>query len=258
MPELPDLEVFGQNLNKKLKGKKLISVNVLKPKNINVSKGILKKKLEGQKISRIYREGKELRFAFQNKNIIGLHLMLRGKLFWFDENNENRHTLLELLFGKGANLAITDYQYSAKITLNPSASPAPDALSKRLSEKFLQQKLQSKAKIKSLLLDQHIIRGIGNAYADEILWTARISPFSIANKIPKPRIRKLLVAIKSVLKKAIQSVKKAEPGIIGGELRSFLNIHNAGRKLSPGGAVIKNKSIGGRKTYYTDEQVIYS
>lgn len=257
MPELPDLEVFGQNLNKKLKGKKLLSLNVLKPRHINVSTASIKKSLEGQKLERVYREGKELRFAFKNKNVLGLHLMLRGRLYWFNGANSNRHTLAELVFGKGLGLAVTDYQYAAKLSLNPPSSKVPDALSNKVNGKFLSGIFQSKRKVKSVLLDQQKIHGIGNAYVDEILWAARISPFSIAEKIPEAKINRLVSATRNILKKAIAAVKKAEPGIIGGEVRSFLSIHNATKKVSPRGALIKHKMLGGRITYFTDEQVIY-
>jgi formamidopyrimidine-DNA glycosylase len=67
---------------------------------------------------------------------------------------------------------------------------------------------KSKAVVKSALLDQHIIRGIGNAYADEILWDAGISPFSISNKIPDAEIKALLKSIKSVLQRAEKSIIK--------------------------------------------------
>jgi formamidopyrimidine-DNA glycosylase len=89
------------------------------------------------------------------------------------------------------------------------------------------------------------------------LWEARISPFSIANQIPPAGIKKLATATRKVLRNAIKQIAKKSPGIIGGELRDFLVIHNAKRKTSPGGAAIHQKMAGGRKTYFTDEQELY-
>jgi formamidopyrimidine-DNA glycosylase len=83
-------------------------------------------------------------------------------------------------------------------------------------------------------MDQHVIRGIGNAYADEILWDAGISPFSISNKIPGKKIDALVKSIKSVLKEAEKEIVKRDPGIISGEVRDFLKIHNAKKTHSPG------------------------
>src|SRR4051812_47830789 len=85
MPELPDLEVFSRNLKKKLAGKKLIKINALDGFKPGVTKKELQKALQGSKVVNVYREGKELRFAFQNKNVLGIHLMLRGKLQWITE-----------------------------------------------------------------------------------------------------------------------------------------------------------------------------
>lgn len=257
MPELPDLQVFSANLNRQLAGKKLQQINVLKRAKANVSKAQLKKALERRRLQQVYREGKELRFAFEGGNILGLHLMLRGKLQWLDPGNPPAHALLEMWFEGDRQLVLTDYQYNARITLNPPEPEAPDALASKVNLAFWKEKLQSKATIKNLLLDQQVVRGIGNAYADEILWEAGISPFSVSRKIPDSKIKALARSVKQVLKKAEQQIRKAAPGIIGGEVRDFLLIHNAAKKQSPAGAAIQQKTAGGRKTYYTDEQELF-
>jgi formamidopyrimidine-DNA glycosylase len=256
MPELPDLEVFSTNLHRTLAGKRLSKINILKGAKVNVPAAKLKKAIEGQKLQRVYREGKELRFAFANKHILGLHLMLRGKLHWLEHDDPPNHMLATFTFDSEKALALTDHQRKAALTLDPVISEVPDALSKQVSERFLADILQSRAAVKNVLLDQKAIRGIGNAYADEILWDARISPLSVSNKIPRPKVKALLRSIRSVLKKAQQQIRKAGPGIIGGEIRDFLLIHNSKKKQSPGGAAIK-KTAGARKTYYTSEQVVY-
>lgn len=259
MPELPDLQVFSQNLHKHLAGSTLEKISVLKDARVNVSQVKLKKALEGQKLVKVYREGKELRLAFQH-DTLGLYLMLHGRLYWFEEKNTTKNTLLELVFthkGNRQGLALSDFQHNARITLNPEDSDVPDALSKEVNTAFWKERLQSRATIKNLLLDQHVIRGIGNAYADEILWKAGISPFSVANKLPAAKIKSFSAAIKSVLQQAAKQVRKADPDIIGGEIRDFLLIHNAKKKHSPSGAAIQKKIAGGRKTYYTDEQELF-
>jgi formamidopyrimidine-DNA glycosylase len=257
MPELPDLEAFAANLSHQLKGKKLQQLHVSKNVTTNASESEFKKAVEGQVLSKVYREGKELRMVFKNNNTMGIHFMLRGKFFWFGDKNAHKYTLAEWVFGADKNLTLTDYQANARITLNPAPVQVPDALSKEINEKFLQGILQSKASIKNLLLDQHKIRGIGNAYADEILWDAGISPFSAGNKIPAAAVKTLHKSIKKVLGNAVTKINTAAPGIIGGELRDFLLIHNAARKESPAGAIIKKKMAGGRPTYFTDEQEMY-
>ncbi|MCW3108230.1 MAG: DNA-formamidopyrimidine glycosylase [Segetibacter sp.] len=257
MPELPDLQVFSRNLDKQLSGKALKEVRVVNDSKLKISPKELKDALEGQELIKVYREGKELHFEFKNGNVLGLHLMLNGNLYLFTKTNEHKNTIIELLFNDDTGLALTDYQGMATPTLNPEKRSSPDALSKEVDYNFLKEKLETKTAIKTLLLDQKVIRGIGNAYADEILWDARISPFSASNKIPGDKIKVLAKSIKSVLLNAEKQILKTHPDIISGEVRDFLDIHNARKTHSPDGAVIHNKMVSSRKTYYTDEQELY-
>ncbi len=255
MPELPDLEVFSTNLTKALKRKKLTGLRIISTAKIDPSPNALKKAVVGKTLNSVIREGKQLRFLFSGKVIVGLHLMLHGKLVWKEKESVS-HTLVEFEFGKKV-LVLTDFQKAAKLSLSPAESDSPDALSPGLTLARFKSMLQSRSAIKNLLLDQQVIRGIGNAYADEILWKARIHPASIASSIPAARAGALHRAIRSVLRKAITQVRKADPGIIGGENRDFLLIHHPRKKASPGGSRILTTTSGGRKTYYTEEQVLY-
>lgn len=256
MPELPDLQVFSENLDKQLSGKTLTHIAVGKKGGKQAD---YKKALENQQLKKVYREGKELRFRFANGNILGLHLMLRGQLYLFSGTHQHKNPIVEMLFDDDTGLVMSDYQGMAKPSLNPDEDDkAPDALSKDLTQAYLEDQLShTRSTIKNLLLDQHVIRGIGNAYADEILWDARISPFSISNRIPGTKIVTLFRSIRKVLTNAEKQIKKAKPDIISGELRDFLAVHNSHKKHSPSGAVIHQKTSGGRKTYYTDEQELY-
>ena len=258
MPELPDLNVFAKNLNKKLAGKKVEKIEVENKSKLKVPVSELKKGIEGNKIEKIYREGKELHFKFSNGNILGLHLMLHGNLHLFEGKNSKKNTIIALHFDDDSGLALTDYQGAANATLNPVVKDSPDALSDEVDHKFLKEKLSKKrTNIKTFLLDQNIIRGIGNAYADEILWEAGIRPESVCNKIPDDKIKDLAKEIRSVLKESEKQILKINPDIISGEERSFLKIHNSKKKESPTGSKIHNKMLNSRITYYTDEQELY-
>jgi formamidopyrimidine-DNA glycosylase len=255
MPELPDLEVFSKNLSAALKGASLQKLRLGAGAKTTVpAKRFLT--LEKQRVKKIYREGKELRIAF-TKNVLGIHLMLHGRLSWVTEKPP-AHTLLTLEFSNGKILALADYQRQARISLDPEESTVPDALSPDLKIGFWKEALQTRATIKNVLLDQKTVRGIGNAYADEILWAARISPFSAAKNLPPAAVRALSSAVKKILKKSITRISKTEPGIIGGELRDFLSVHQPRKKETPTGATIKQKTAAGRRTYYTDEQELYT
>ncbi|RXK86038.1 Fpg/Nei family DNA glycosylase [Filimonas effusa] len=257
MPELPDLQVFSSNLTRLLSGKTLQRITV-KLKRSATPAAAFKKALEKQELEQVYREGKELHFSFRNGAVLGMHLMLRGQLHLFGEKTNAKHAIATLLFTDGDALVLSDYQGLATAALNPPHAEAPDALSADFTRAYLRQQLSgSRAKIKQLLLNQKVVRGIGNAYADEILWKARISPFSIAGKIPPAAVQKLARAIPKVLKTAEKQIRKSHPGIISGEVRDFLLIHNQHQTHSPGGAAIEHKSSGGRKTYYTREQELF-
>ena len=257
MPELPDLQVFAKNLNSIFKGKKLVEIKIVNSKKIKDDEAELKKNLEGFILKSVYRTGKELRFLFANKMLLGMHLMLHGNLNIFDKRNENKFTVAELHFhNKG--LALSDWQAIATISLNPKDKKGVDALSDDLNYHYLKSVLQSKAKIKNLITDQNVIRGIGNAYADEILWEAKISPFSISSAISENKVHALEKAIKFVLKNAEEQILEKHPNIITGEIRDFLKIHTREKDTSPGGAAIKVDKKAGRATYYTDEQELFT
>lgn len=258
MPELPDLQVFSKNLSRILKRKKVSQIALKNKKKANASEKEFNEKLKGKIVERVYREGKEIYIDFKGGVTLGLHMMLRGQLSIFEKENDKKFTVLEIHFHDRTGLAMSDYQGQATPTLNPVTRDSPDALSKEIDFKFLKQKFErSKAAVKNILLDQDFIRGIGNAYVDEILWVAKISPFSTANKIPDARVKALAKAIKSVLTAGEKSILKSHPDIIAGEVRDFLKIHNSKKEKSPGGAKILVKTVGARKTYYTEEQQLF-
>lgn len=256
MPELPDLQVFSANLTKVFGKRKLKSLEIRNATSLKDPVAKLKKAAEGKKLNKVYRSGKELRFDFGNV-ILGLHLMLHGNMYITGKSNEVKHLIAEFHFDNDKTLVISDWQGKANIKLDPVDKKGVDALSPELTVKYLQEKMRSKAAIKNLITDQDVIRGIGNAYADEILWYAGISPFSISNKIPQNKIKELVKQIKKVLKDAEKQIKKKEPDLITGEVRDFLVIHHPKKKESPAGGKILTKNVGGRRTYYTEEQEVY-
>jgi len=255
MPEIPDVEVFAKNLNQVLANKKLIKVKVINGKKLADTAKALSNNLEGKTLKRIYRSGKEFRFEFKDGTLLGLHLMLTGDLFFFDKKNDHHSTIVEFYFEGENNLALTDRMRNANIRLNPVDKAGADAM--ELDFKSLKTIFNRKTKVKDILLDQDLIRGIGNGYSDEILWEARISPYSVASAIPDEKIKELVKLIPKLLKEAIRKIDKAYPGKINDEVKEFLLIH---RKVgeSPTGHPIQIDTKGSRKTYYTDEQVLYA
>ena len=123
----------------------------------------------------------------------------------------------------------------------------PDALD--LDHERLQRVIDGKPRmlIKALLIDQKVLRGIGNAYADEILWQARVSPRLVAGKLPPEAVEALAAAIRSVLIDAIRHLRTEHPGIIAGNIREFLVVHNPARKQSPGGSPIRVETVSSKR-----------
>ena len=212
MPELPDVEVFSSNLNDIFAAKKLLKVKVINGRKLKDTQHDLSKRLEGKVLKKIYRSGKEMRFQFDDNTLFGLHLMLTGDIFISDKKNEHAATIVELYFEGGHCLALTDRMMNANIKLDPIDKAGVDAVSDELNFAYLKQALKRRTNIKNILMDQNVIRGIGNSYSDEILWEAKISPYSIANAIPDEKIRELVKVTKKILKDATKKIYSTYPG----------------------------------------------
>jgi formamidopyrimidine-DNA glycosylase len=256
MPELPDLEIFAANLEKRFKNKTLDKLVVVVAKKLNATERELQEALIGRKLQSVLREGKTLQLHFSGDQVLGLHLMLHGAIRLLEEGQEVKFKIIEFQFKEGQGFALTDFQKQATPTLNPEVSEVPDALSKEFNITYFKALLaRKKTSIKQVLMDQKLIRGIGNTYADEILYDARISPFSIANAIPEIKVKDLYQSIEAVLRKEIMQLTRAIPDSFDTEVKDFLKVHNPSIKQSPTGHEIKVSKNGGRTTYYTIEQV---
>ena len=260
MPELPDLQVFAQNLSKRILNKNIASVTVYNPRRIDRA-DIFGEKLTGTSISDIARDGKELRFVLANGNWFNVHLMLNGKFFIVrrDEAEKIGSKIAALFFEDSQAFVIADYQGLCRVSLNPKSSKAPDALADTFTYEYLRGCLKKNQlkNIKAVLIDQNAVRGIGNAYVDEILWKADISPESTAGKIPDDKVKDLWQAIPFILNDAIQNIQTIAPDIISGEERSFLQVHNPRRKFTEAGDKIIVKTIASKTTYFTDKQKLF-
>jgi len=256
MPEIPDLNIFCINLAKRLVGKKLTSISILIPRRLKLPEAAFKAALEGQELTAINRKGKQLYFIFGDAHVLSVQLMLYGSMHWYEERNENKFTIAELLFSDGTGLAITDWQKAVILTLDPEISAVPDAM--HLPDDYLDNALKKISKpIKTVLQEGKVVQGIGNAYVDEILYEARISPFSIAAKIPGSKIKSLTRAIKEVLTEAEAHIFKNFPDTITEKERDFLKVHLPRHKQTPKGEEILVAEIAKRKTYYTASQELF-
>ncbi len=257
MPELPDITVFVKNLKDNFYNAIIRKVKIINGHKLTDKPSAIIRAMEGKKVKDIFRSGKEIRLTLSSGTEIGIHLMLTGDLIPFEIKNTNTSTIAEIYFVNGKSLALTDRMKNAWIKLQPQNKEGIDALDPALNFYYLKKICNRKANIKNVLKNQDLIRGIGNGYSDEILWEAKISPFSVANKIPDEQLKILLKKIKVVLKRAIKLIDKNYPGIIHGEIKDYLHIHTKKKTHSPTGYPIQQSNKGKMKTFYTAEQLQY-
>ena len=256
MPEIPDLNIFRKNLAKQLIGTKLSKLHVLIDRRLKNTEAELQAALEEQTLTGIERAGKELHFVFKNGHTLGVHLMLHGTMYWYTDKNENRFTIAELLFADGTGLAITDWQKAVILKLDPNPTTVPDAMD--MPSGYLNTALLKLSRtIKTVLTDGKTVGGIGNAYVDEILYEAKISPFSIANKIPQKKVEVLAKAIETVLTNAENHILQNFPDTITEKERDFLQVHRPKQTLTLAGEEILKAEIDKRKTYYVKSQELF-
>jgi formamidopyrimidine-DNA glycosylase len=259
MPELPDLHVFANNLQQLVVGKSVSSAAVYNFRKVNVPSEYFNEKLAGASIVSIARTGKELNFKFSNAQNFNVHLMLNGRFHVCGAGENIKSKIIGLAFDDDTALVVSDFQGLCTVKLNPSVSRVPDAMSEAFTYEYFRKVTAKNAivNIKALLIDQKIVRGIGNAYVDEILWQAGISPESFCGKIPDEYLQKLHAAIPAVLTDAIRSIERISPDIISGEERSFLAVHNPNKTHTDDGDLILKKTIAGKTTYYTERQIAF-
>ncbi|MCL1473385.1 DNA-formamidopyrimidine glycosylase family protein [Argonema antarcticum] len=259
MPELPDLELYTRNLSKIFNGDKVEDVLIIKDKKLNANKDEVAKVLKNQILEQITREGKEVWFKFSSGINIAVHLMLKGRFDHVETDGQVKYKVALLKFEKNQCLVISDQLGWATITFSPPKPSVPDALSETFNLSYLREKLSERKSdiIKAFLLNQNIVRGIGNAYADEILWDCKIAPASKCGRLPDTAVEALHSSIKKVLENAIQELFRATPNAINGEYRDFLIVHNPAKKETPSGYEIRTDKIASKTTYYTEEQILY-
>jgi len=260
MPELPDLENFKENIFNRLTSKRLAGLEAFNPRKVRASNLALPDSYIGRDLAGIERFGKELVFDFGGQTIAA-HLMLNGQISIVPQEAAAaiRYKIFAMRFERET-LVFSDMGGLCTIRYMPPPDKTPDAFGEAFTlECFLKTaRAKSRMNVKAFLIDQKIVKGIGNAYADEILYAARISPHCLVGSIPEESLIALYQAIGTVLHDAIASIKRIAPDIISGEERSFLKVHTWKTKRTETGYPIKVEYIASKKTYYTEEQVLYS
>ena len=213
MPELPEVETVVKSVRPYLKGKTIAHVspcnrynNVFSPQTVT----FIKTKTTGKQIKDIYRRAKYIVFVLDS-GFLTLHLRMTGRLLLSLSDEDNpKHLTAAFVFTDGSKLHFKDYRKFGRIHYHSSLEElekklGPEPLGASFTSSAFYHILQKhKRRIKGLLLDQSLIAGIGNIYADESLWAARIHPEISSNAISRIKSNRLYKAIRSILSRAIE------------------------------------------------------
>lgn len=262
MPELPEVETVRKVLKKNLIGLKIDSLIVNYPSMIKTDLTEFNN-LIGEEIKDIKRYGKWLVFITTNYCLVS-HLRMEGKYFYVPRLDMNKHDQIIFKLNNGYYLKYNDVRkFGVMYLVKPDKlfidTPLKDLglepFSKNLTSSYLLSKFKiKKTPIKTVLLDQSIITGIGNIYADEILFKSRIYPLKKASLLNESECLKIINNTKETLEEAISlggtTIRSYTSSLgVKGSYQDKLLVHTktncplCNKKLE----VIK---IGGRSTYY--------
>lgn len=270
MPELPEVETVRQGLKKLLLGRIIKRVCVYYDGIIEYPSVLeFTSNIENQRINDIDRYGKWLIFVLDDYYLLS-HLRMEGKYFIKDASDElNKHEHVVFKLDNDSELRYMDVRKFGKMHLIPKdkikdIGPLIDLglepWDKKLDISYLRDKYKNKKlPIKSVLLDQSIIVGIGNIYADEILFLAKINPYVRAMDLSDNDLFNIIKYTKEILEKAIReggTTIRSYSSVNGvhGLFQQELNVHSReGEKCPVCGSKIIKVKIGGRGTYYCEK-----
>ncbi|MCF0043645.1 DNA-formamidopyrimidine glycosylase family protein [Dyadobacter fanqingshengii] len=260
MPEVPELLTLRHNLLTRFKNRKITYFEIKWDKKLKSPKQDIVSAVKGATLTGIERSGKTLELHLNNDQKLGFHLMQAGRPYLRPSDNEIKWPVWEMFFENGMGFGIQDPTLQTSLALNPITPNVPDVLTESLTVEYLKAifKKSCEQLIKPLLTNPRYIRGLGNAYVDEILWQIKVSPASIASLIPEEKIHELHGAIEAVLTNAeieIRKITGSDALMI--EKRDFMNVHNSKRTKDPYGDEIHKGEVGKAKTYWTKSQVLY-
>ncbi len=261
MPELPEVETIKRQLEAAVTGKTIDCVEVLESKMFEGNA----EAPAGKKIIGAGRTAKVLRILLDDGSALLIHFKLNGQLFLekAGENFGRRFTRVILYFSDGTRLLFNDSRKFAWMRLvknykeesNGAIEPFTDSFT---LDNFSAVLEKTRRPIKILLMDQAKIAGIGNIYANESLFAARIDPFRAANSLNQKEAGALYEAIQKILKKAIEckgSSGKDEwyrqlDGGTGCYQKHFLVYQRDGQKCFGCSGEVARKKQSGRSTFY--------
>lgn len=262
MPELPEVETIRrsllENVGARIKQLEFMRTDIIRRQDYPLEN------LSDQAIKDITRRGKYLILSMQNNLCIVVHLGMSGRFYMQAEESPilARHVHMVVHLDNGQKILFMDPRRFGGIWFSQDpdslfAHMGREPLEEEFTSTYLSQICQNrKVAIKTLLLNQNLISGIGNIYADEALFAARISPEREAGSLSKPEIKRLHKAIIEVLQRGIENngttFRDFRDGYNqSGQFQSCLKVYGkTDTPCSKCGCMIKRDKIGGRSSHY--------
>ena len=244
MPELPDVVVYIEHLERRLTGRTLQRIRLLNPFVLrSVSPPIAS--AEGRNVLRLRRIGKRIVFELEGGLFLVLHLMIAGRLRWLakDKKPPGRISLAVLEF-EDASLLLTEAGTKRRASINlvqgEAALAAIDPGGLEVLEadlaQFTERLKRDNHTVKRALTDPHLFSGIGNAYSDEILHRAKLSPFAQTSSLSDEDAKRLFDATRSTLLDWTERLRKAAGAGLPEKVTAFheeMAVHGRYRKPCP-------------------------
>ena len=213
MPELPEVETVRAGLEKNVVGKKIIQASQFHIRALRKDSIAPLSNLKNAKIKAVKRRGKFMWLEFDRPEVLVAHLGMSGQ-FKIENNNADFETHLRANFqlSRGLQLRFIDQRTFGWLCIDQLVGDVPSIVSHIARDLFddkfdmeltANNILHKRAQIKKVILDQSVLSGIGNIYADEALWRARIHPERIAMELSKREVTNLIKAAKTVMERAL-------------------------------------------------------
>jgi len=262
MPELPEVETIKKELSPCIVGCSINGVNLLWERMLlQPSSEEFYARIRGRKIIELARRGKYLIFRLDSGDSLIIHLKMSGSLI-LGEESPPEYTRAKIQLDNSSSIFFRDPRKFGKMQLVADESDitkklGPEPLEPAFTAAILAEKLKKrKAPIKSVLIDQALIAGIGNMYADEALFAAGINPLRSADSLSRVEIDRLHRAIQAVLRNAIDSKGASvstyfRPGGEKGSAHSHFKVaHRKGKDCPACSTPIERIPIRQRGSYY--------
>ncbi len=266
MPELPEVETIRRDLVPLLQGRRVVRVRIHAGSErmaITHAPRALERALAGRRVEEIGRHGKYLLLYLDDGRTWVVHLRMTGSLVHAEASAPpHRFERARIELDDGSTLRFNDMRKFGTWHLvddprDAMTQSGPDALSEAFSDAWLVSRLKGRtAPVKALLLDQRVAAGVGNIYADEALWIARVHPGKAGGSLSRAKVKQLRAAVLETLHASLDargsSFSDYRDGL-GGEGLHHIRVHVFRREGQPCGRCgteIRKVRIAGRGTHY--------